>query len=211
MASTKRREVDVTSIQTAKLPIVCVMGGPGSGKGTQSEKIVEKYGFRHISTGDLLRAEAGGGSDFGKHLNELMKSGQLIPSETMLDLLKISMVKMVQGGGVKGFLLDGYPREVAQANMFEKEIQPILTVIYLEVSDETMTKRLLKRGESSGRVDDNTETIKKRIASFHQHTKPVLLHYQSTGRAAVVKAEGGINEIFGGVSSAIDSAMAKSA
>lgn len=191
-----RAKVDMKPVVASKAKIYFVMGGPGSGKGTQCEKMIEKYGFAHLSTGDLLRDEVKSGSEFGKKLNDIMVKGDLVPIETVLDLLKLAMVKKVAAGGTKGFLIDGYPREVSQANMFEAEVAPCDLVIYFEVSDETLTKRLLKRGESSGRADDNLETIKKRLKTFKDQTVPVVEHYKQKNRAVVIKAEGSIDEIF---------------
>ena len=106
-----------------------------------------------------------------------MESGQLVPLATVLDLLAEAMIKKLSGS--KGFLIDGYPREVAQGEEFEKAIAPCKHILYFEVSDETMTQRLLKRAETSGRADDNVETIKKRLVTFHQHSEPVIKHYAS--------------------------------
>merc|ERR1712080_451347 len=130
-------------------------------QGTQCDKIVAKYGYTHLSSGDLLRGEAASGSERGKSLTAIMESGQLVPLATVLDLLAGAMIKRL--GGSKGFLIDGYPREVAQGEEFEKAIAPCKHILYFEVSDDCMTGRLLKRAEASGRADDNVETIKKRL------------------------------------------------
>merc|ERR1712109_97852 len=105
----------------------------------------------------------------------MMEKGDLVPLFVVLDLLAEAMLAKLNGS--KGFLIDGYPREVSQGEEFEKEICPCSKILYFEVSDETMTERLLKRGQSSGRVDDNVETIKKRLNTFHQHSEPVMDHY----------------------------------
>merc|ERR1712080_172232 len=112
------------------------------------------------------------GSERGKSLTAIMESGQLVPLATVLDLLAEAMIKRL--GGSKGFLIDGYPREVAQGEEFEKAIAPCKHILYFEVSDDCMTGRLLKRAETSGRADDNVETIKKRLVTFHQHSEPVI-------------------------------------
>merc|ERR1711983_525318 len=123
--------VDCSALTASGLPIVWVLGGPGCGKGTQCDKIVAKYGFTHLSSGDLLREEVASGSERGKNLT------------AVLDLLAEAMIKKLSGS--KGFLIDGYPREVAQGEEFEKAIAPCKHILYFEVSDETMTQRLLKR------------------------------------------------------------------
>ena len=169
--------VDCSALTASGLPIVWVLGGPGCGKGTQCDKIVAKYGFTHLSSGDLLREEVASGSDRGKSLTAIMESGQLVPLATVLDLLAEAMIKRL--GGSKGFLIDGYPREVAQGEEFEKAIAPCKHILYFEVSDATMTQRLLKRAETSGRADDNEATIKKRLVTFHEHSEPVIKHYAS--------------------------------
>merc|ERR1711997_607732 len=157
--------VDCSDLTASGLPIVWVLGGPGCGKGTQCDKIAAKYGFTHLSSGDLLREEVASGSERGKNLTAIMESGQLVPLATVLDLLAEAMIAKL--GGSKGFLIDGYPREVAQGKEFEAEILPCTQILYFDVSDATMTERLLNRGKSSGRVDDNEETIKKRLNTFH--------------------------------------------
>merc|ERR1711926_66385 len=111
------------------------LGGPGSGKGTQCDKIVEKYGFTHLSSGDLLRAEVQSGSERGKILTEIMEKGDLVPMFVVLDLLAEAMLAKLDGS--KGYLIDGYPREVSQGEEFEKEICPCSKILYFEVSDET--------------------------------------------------------------------------
>merc|ERR1712198_14497 len=171
----QRANLDLTPLREAKLPIVWVLGGPGCGKGTQCDKIVAKYGFTHLSSGDLLREEVGSGSNRGKQLTAIMEKGDLVPLAVVLDLLAEAMLNKLSGS--KGYLIDGYPREVAQGEQFEAEIAPCAHILYFEVSDDTMTKRLLKRGETSGRADDNVETIKKRLETFHKHSEPVVAAY----------------------------------
>ncbi|CAL1287224.1 unnamed protein product [Larinioides sclopetarius] len=155
-------------------------GGPGSGKGTQCERIVQKYGFTHLSTGDLLRDEVNSGSLRGERLTDIMKKGQLVPNEEVLALLKEAMLKNLANS--HGFLIDGYPREVGQAaelNVFFSRLQisKCSFLLFFDVSDDVMKERLLNRGKTSGRADDNEETIAKRILTFHNHTQPILDHY----------------------------------
>jgi len=168
-------------------------------KGTQCDKIVAQYGYTHLSSGDLLREEVASGSDRGKTLNAMMEKGDLVPLFVVLDLLAEAMLARLSGS--KGFLIDGYPREVSQGEEFEKEICPCSKILYFEVSDDTMTERLLKRGQSSGRVDDNVETIKKRLNTFHQHSEPVMVHYAA--KCAKIPAERGVDEIFADVQKAL--------
>lgn len=181
--------------------MIWVLGGPGSGKGTQCEQIVAKYGFTHLSSGDLLRDEVKSGSDRGQQLTAIMEKGELVPLFVVLDLLAEAMISKLSGS--KGFLIDGYPREVAQGEEFEKEILPCTRILYFDVSDETMTQRLINRGKSSGRVDDNEETIKKRLNTFHQHSKPVIDAYKA--KCEQIPAERDPKDIFADVCKALDS------
>lgn len=187
-------------LKKSNVPVIFILGGPGSGKGTQCEKIVEKYGFTHLSSGDLLRAEVESGSDLGKEINEIMERGDLVPMETVLRLIREAMVKTLETS--KGFLIDGYPREVDQAVKFEEQVCPCTLVLYFELSDAVMTERLLKRGETSGRVDDNAETIKKRLDTFNELSKPVVCHYEQ--RCKTINAERSVDEIFADVCKELD-------
>ncbi|MBN3301597.1 KAD1 kinase, partial [Amia calva] len=177
-------------------------GGPGSGKGTQCEKIVAKYGYTHLSTGDLLRAEVGSGSERGKKLSAIMEKGELVPLDTVLDMLKDAMIAKADVS--KGFLIDGYPREVKQGEEFEKKIGAPTLLLYIDAGADTMVKRLLKRGETSGRVDDNEETIKKRLNTYYKATEPVIAFYEGRGIVRKINAEGSVDDVFGQVASALD-------
>eukprot|EP00914_Ancora_sagittata_P001662 GHVO01004059.1.p1 GENE.GHVO01004059.1~~GHVO01004059.1.p1 ORF type:complete len:195 (-),score=37.90 GHVO01004059.1:148-732(-) len=182
--------------------VVFVLGGPGSGKGTQCERMVQKYGFTHLSSGDLLRAEVASGSSLGKELTATMEKGQLVTAETVLKLIKNAMVAKAKSS--KGFLIDGYPRELCQGIMFEGQVTEVECVIYFEVADATMTTRLLKRAETSGRVDDNEETIKLRLKTFHDVTTPVLDHYKKQNKVHTLNAEGSVDDIFTKVCAVLD-------
>ncbi|NP_001279064.1 adenylate kinase isoenzyme 1 [Callorhinchus milii] len=182
--------------------IIFVVGGPGSGKGTQCEKIVAKYGYTHLSTGDLLRETVSSGSERGKKLSAIMEKGELVPLETVLDMLKDAMI--AKAGSSKGFLIDGYPREVKQGQEFEKKIAPPTLLLYIDAGAETMKKRLMKRGESSGRVDDNEETIKKRLDTYYKATEPVIAFYEKKGIVRKINAEGSVDEVFHQVVTAVD-------
>nr|XP_006119054.1 adenylate kinase isoenzyme 1 isoform X3 [Pelodiscus sinensis] len=174
--------------------IIFVVGGPGSGKGTQCEKIVQKYGYTHLSTGDLLRAEVSSGSERGKKLSAIMEKGELVPLDTVLDMLRDAMVAKADIS--KGFLIDGYPREVKQGAEFEKKIAPPTLLLYVDAGKDTMVKRLLKRGETSGRVDDNEETIKKRLDTYYKATEPVIAFYEKRGIVRKLSAEGSVDDVF---------------
>uniref|UniRef100_A0A8C9QLH4 Adenylate kinase 1 n=1 Tax=Spermophilus dauricus TaxID=99837 RepID=A0A8C9QLH4_SPEDA len=170
-----------------KTKIIFVVGGPGSGKGTQCEKIVQKYGYTHLSTGDLLRAEVSSGSARGKMLSEIMEKGQLVPLETVLDMLRDAMLAKVDSS--KGFLIDGYPREVQQGEEFERRGHPVLATYISCVS---------------GRVDDNKETIKKRLDTYYKATEPVIALYEKRGIVRKVNAEGSVDSVFSQICSHLD-------
>lgn len=182
--------------------IIFVLGGPGSGKGTQCDKIVAKYGFTHLSTGDLLRETVQSGSELGKKLTTIMEKGELVPLEVVLQMLKEAMI--AKAGVSSGFLIDGYPRELDQGTRFEEEVAAVECVLYFEVEDATMKARLLKRAETSGRVDDNEETIAKRLKTFHEHTEPVIGYYTTKDKVCKINAEGEIDDIFGQVVTYLD-------
>ncbi|KAG6453999.1 hypothetical protein O3G_MSEX008440 [Manduca sexta] len=191
-------------IDTSKKPIVWVLGGPGSGKGTQCEKIIAKYGFTHLSTGDLLRAEVKSGSERAKCLTAIMERGELVPNEIVLDLLKEAMLARAEEA--KGFLIDGYPREKSQGIAFEQAIAPVTVIIYFEASSETLTKRLLGRAASSGRADDNEDTIKLRLKTFIDNNELVLAQYPEKLRR--INAERSVDEIFADVQAILDPIVA---
>ncbi|XP_060801116.1 adenylate kinase isoenzyme 1 isoform X1 [Amyelois transitella] len=187
-------------IDTSKTPIVWVLGGPGSGKGTQCEKIIAKYGFTHLSTGDLLRAEVKSGSDRAKQLTAIMERGELVPNNVVLDLLKEAI--LANAPNSKGFLIDGYPREKAQGLAFEQAIAPVSVILYFEASSETLTKRLLGRAASSGRSDDNEETIKLRLKTFLDNNDQVLAQYPN--KIQRLNAERSVDVIFADVQKILD-------
>ncbi|KAI6203845.1 Adenylate kinase isoenzyme 1 [Aphelenchoides besseyi] len=197
MAPIERKNIDLSSLKKSQCPGV-LHRGPGSGKGTQCEKIVAKYGLTHLSSGDLLREEVKSGSPRGGQLTKMMQAGELVPLEIVLDLIKEAMVKAI-GKKSNGFLIDGYPRE----------IQPSKLVIFLDVSEETLVSRCMKRGLTSGRVDDNVETITKRLQTFQQATKPVIDHYEKKNKLVRIKGEGSVDEIFAEVIKHLNKAMSK--
>ncbi|XP_046398827.1 adenylate kinase isoenzyme 1 [Ischnura elegans] len=195
-----RKEYDLSPLKNANLPMIWVLGGPGSGKGTQCDLIVKKYGYTHLSSGDLLRAEVASGSERGKQLNAIMEKGELVSLDVVMDLLKEAILANLPTS--KGFLIDGYPRDICQGEIFEKEIVPCTVILFFNASDETMKERLLSRGKSSGRVDDNEETIMKRLKTFHDLSAPVVEHYKD--KCKTFCAEQPPEQVFCGVSQCLD-------
>ncbi|VDM62963.1 unnamed protein product [Angiostrongylus costaricensis] len=210
-----RKSIDLSPLKKASVPIFFIIGGPGSGKGTQCERIVAKYGLSHLSSGDLLRDEVQSSSARGVQLSKIMEAGELVPLEVVLDLIKEAMLKEVAKGS-KGFLIDGYPREVKQGEQFEREachfkaIGEAKLVIFFDVSDEILIERLLNRAKTSGRVDDNMETIKKRLQTFKNATAPVVDYYEKKNKLARINAHGSVDEIFNVVVQHLDKLVTKS-
>jgi adenylate kinase len=186
-----------------------LFGPPGSGKGTQSEKIVEKYGLVHLSTGNLLRQEISEKTPLGLEAKNFMDHGQLVPDEVVIGMIDSCLEKHAQA---KGFLFDGFPRTVAQAEALDKLLSlkktSISRVLALEVSEEELVKRLLKRGETSGRSDDTDESvIRKRFAVYRNETEAVAEHYKAQNKFESIKGEGSVDDIFNALSSSIENEM----
>lgn len=187
-----------------------LFGPPGSGKGTQSEKIVEKFGLIHLSTGNLLRQEIAEKTPLGTEAKNFMDKGQLVPDEVVIGMIDSCLEKHANA---KGFLFDGFPRTVAQAEALDKLLAlkktSICKVIALEVDEEELARRLAKRGETSGRSDDiNEEVIRQRFAVYKRDTEPVAAYYKELGKFESVKGVGTIDEIFQALSNCIESEMA---
>ncbi|GAU90839.1 hypothetical protein RvY_03201 [Ramazzottius varieornatus] len=200
--SDTKKPVDLTELKKKNLPVVIVMGGPGCGKGTQCDKIKGKYGYTHLSTGDLLRADVASGSARGKELSAIMAKGELVSLAIVMDLLKEAMVVALPTS--KGFLIDGFPRDMEQAEKLTAELGMPRVVINFECNDKILSDRCMERGKKSGRVDDNPESVKKRIETYHKQTMPVAEYYKKNNKLQVVKAERKVDEIFADVAKIID-------
>lgn len=184
---------------------IIIFGAPGSGKGTQSEKLTNKYELEHVSTGDMLRAEIDAGTEFGRVADSYISKGNLIPDEVMISKLNELMEKR---NGVKGFIFDGFPRTIAQGkaldNMMDDHDENITIVISLEVEEDELINRILKRGEVSGRSDDNRETVEMRLKIYHEQTEPLKKYYLEQGKLIEVQGQGSIDEIFESITTIID-------
>lgn len=183
-----------------------LFGPPGSGKGTQSEKLVAKYNLKHISTGDLLRSEIAAKTPLGLEAKNFMDKGLLVPDEVVIGMIG-SIVETHKN--VAGFLFDGFPRTRAQAEALDKLLQlhktEIHLVLSLEVSREELIKRLKNRGITSGRSDDADEKIiQERIEEYMRKTAPVAEYYKQLNKLNTIKGEGSVEEIFNALSQAID-------
>ena len=184
---------------------IVIFGAPGSGKGTQSERIVEKYGINHISTGDVLRAEIKNGTELGKTAKGYIDQGQLIPDELMIDILASEFDSFKDS---KGVIFDGFPRTIAQAEALKKMLaergQDVSVMVDLEVPEDELMVRLIKRGKDSGRADDNEETIKKRLHVYHSQTAPLIDWYKNEKKYQHINGLGTMEGIFAEICEAID-------
>lgn len=184
---------------------IVIFGAPGSGKGTQSARIVESYGLNHISTGDVLRAEIKNGTELGKTAKGYIDQGQLIPDELMIDILANVFDSFKDS---KGVIFDGFPRTIAQAEALKKMLtergQEVSVMLDLEVPEEELMTRLIKRGKESGRADDNEETIKKRLLVYHSQTAPLIDWYKKENKYCHINGLGTMDAIFAEIVKAIE-------
>ena len=184
-----------------------LFGPPGAGKGTQSQKLIDKYQLVHLSTGDILRGEISQGTKLGLEAKKLMDEGTLVPDEVVIGMISN---KLDANKDAKGFIFDGFPRTVAQAEALDQLLasknEAISGMIALEVDDQELEQRLLLRGKESGRSDDaNPEVIRKRIVEYNNKTAPVANFYQSQNKFKSINGIGSIDDIFQSVCGVIDS------
>ena len=175
-----------------------VFGAPGSGKGTQSARLIDEYGLYHISTGELLRDHIARDTALGKVANEYISKGHLIPDKLMVDILEHTLDSNPETAG--GVIFDGFPRTIEQADalneMLERRGAAVDAVVGLEVEDKELIERLLKRGQESGRSDDNIDTINERLKVYNNQTAPLREYYILQGKYHGVKGSGSIDDIF---------------
>lgn len=185
---------------------IVIFGAPGSGKGTQSEKMIDKYGLEHISTGDVLRSEIKKGTELGKTAKGFIDNGQLIPDDLMVSIL--ASVYDNFGKEHNGVIFDGFPRTIPQAEALKKMLDErghkIAAMIELDVPEDELMKRLILRGQQSGRADDNEETIKKRLVVYHNQTAPLIEWYEKEGIHHHIKGLGELDRIFADICQVID-------
>jgi adenylate kinase len=185
---------------------IVIFGAPGSGKGTQSDKIIAEYGVAHISTGDVLRNEIKNETELGKIAKACIDEGKLVSDELIINML----AKVLDGYGkdIKGVIFDGFPRTIPQAQALDQLLaergEKVSTVIGLEVDDAELVKRIILRGQTSGRSDDNEETAKKRLETYHGQTQPLREFYIQQGKYARIEGVGSIDRIYGDIKAAID-------
>lgn len=189
---------DVPAFSPSAVTVLFVLGGPGAGKGTQCANLVRDYNFTHLSAGDLLRAEQDRpDSEFGQLIKDYIKDGKIVPMEVTVQLLENAMTDVVKKQDGKGkFLIDGFPRKMDQALKFEETVVPSKFVLFFDCPEEVMQKRLLERGKTSGRTDDNEESIKKRFKVFVETSMPVVDYFEKQGRVLKVQATKTPDEVY---------------
>ncbi|MBO5002302.1 MAG: adenylate kinase [Prevotella sp.] len=185
---------------------IVIFGAPGSGKGTQSDLMIEKYGLGHISTGDVLRKEIKEETELGKTAKMFIDKGQLIPDDLMIDIL--AHVYDGFGKDHDGVIFDGFPRTIPQAEALSKMLDErghkVAAMIELDVPEEELMARLIKRGQESGRSDDNEETIKKRLDVYHSQTAPLIEWYKKENIHNHINGLGEMSRIFGDICQVVD-------
>ena len=185
---------------------IVIFGAPGSGKGTQSDLMIKKYGFGHISTGDVLRNEIKNETELGKTAKQYIDNGQLIPDELMISIL----ASVYDGFGKEheGVIFDGFPRTIPQAealkNMLDERGHNVAAMIELDVPENELMTRLIKRGQECGRSDDNEETIKKRLDVYHNQTAPLIEWYKKENLHHHIDGLGELDRIFADICNVID-------
>lgn len=183
---------------------IVIFGAPGSGKGTQSAMIVEKFGVNHISTGDVLRNEIKNGTELGKVAKGYIDQGQLLPDALIIDILASVLDGLKDS---KGVIFDGFPRTIPQAEALKRMLaergQQISAMLDLDVPEKELIDRLVKRGQDAGRADDNLETIKKRLVVYNEQTSPLKDYYKSEGLYNHINGVGALDDIFNEIAAVI--------
>lgn len=182
---------------------IALFGPPCAGKGTQAKKIMKKYNLAHLSTGDMIRKEIADGTELGKMAEDIINKGELLSDEFVIRLIEDSIER---SEGVDGFLFDGFPRTVAQAEKLDEMLvqkgEPLKCLLSIEVPVEELKRRMMERAKIEGRADDNEEAINKRFEEYHAKTVPVAHHYSSICHS--VKGDGTVEEVFDALSSIIE-------
>lgn len=185
--------------------IIFLIGGPGSGKGTQAERILKDFDIGYMSAGELLRQETSSGSELGTFISEQMKLGNILPQEIVINLLKKEIIKQDK----EQYLIDGFPRKIDQAETFEKNVCSCALALFLDVPDDILVERLIGRSQDSGREDDNPETIKLRIKTFHEISEQVFDYFNPMGKAIKIDGNRDPDSVYEDVKNAISAVIAK--
>jgi adenylate kinase len=184
---------------------ILLLGPQGAGKGTQAKRIAAEYGIPHIATGDILRGAVAAGTELGQRVQPILDSGALVPDELMILLIR---ERLGEPDTADGFILDGFPRTMAQADALDEMLEEIgkeLDIVFeLQLTDDVATQRLLRRAELEGRTDDTPDAIKTRLANYHELTQPLVGHYRVQGNLVGVHADRTINEVFAEIQEALE-------
>lgn len=203
---------DTPTFSPSDVTVLFVLGGPGAGKGTQCANLVRDYNFTHLSAGDLLRAEQNReGSEFGDLIKEYIRDGKIVPMEVTVQLLENAMTEVVRStkDGKGKFLIDGFPRQMDQAVKFEESVVPARYVLFFDCPEDVMEARLLNRGKTSGRADDNAESIKKRFKTFVDTSMPVVDYFEGQGRLLKVSASNSPKDVYRDTVGKLEGALGK--
>ncbi|XP_048395632.1 UMP-CMP kinase [Stegostoma tigrinum] len=200
----------IRNLLMMKPKVVFVLGGPGAGKGTQCVKIVKKYGYTHLSAGDLLRAERSkAATQYGELIDSYIKEGRIVPVEITINLIKKAMDEtMAQDATKNKFLIDGFPRNTDNLDGWNKQMDnnaDVKFVLFFDCSNEVCIERCLERGKDSGRTDDNVQSLQKRIQTYTQSTKPIIELYEKEGKVRRVDGAKSVDEVFVEVQKIFDS------
>jgi adenylate kinase len=182
-----------------------VLGPQGAGKGTQAKRIAAEYELPHVSTGDMFRAAIAAGTELGKQVEPILASGKLVPDEITIALIR---ERLAQPDAGDGFVLDGFPRTVAQAEALDEMLRQIdrrlNAILFFDLPDDVAIERMLKRAEEENRPDDTPDVIAERLRTYHEHTEPIVEHYRVTGRLVPLHGERTIEEVWSEVQEALE-------
>ena len=182
-----------------------VLGPQGAGKGTQAKRIAAEHEIPHISTGDMFRAAIAAGSELGRRVEPILASGRLVPDEITVELIR---ERLEQRDAAGGFVLDGFPRNLAQAEALDAMLARIGrgldAILYFDLPDDVATERLLKRALEENRSDDTPEVIARRLAIYHAETEPIVEHYRATGKLVPLHAERTVDEVGDEIEDALE-------
>ncbi|MBA3717002.1 MAG: adenylate kinase [Actinobacteria bacterium] len=189
---------------------ILILGPQGSGKGTQAQRIAVSYGLAHIATGDMLRQSIAAETEFGRRVKPIYEAGELVPDDLMIGLIR---ERLEQDDVEDGFILDGFPRTMAQAEALDamlREIErPVTVVLQLDVPEDVCVARLSKRAQEEGRVDDTPEAIRTRLALYRRETEPVIEHYRAQGNLVVIHGDRPVDEVFAEIQQALEQAAVR--